>query len=93
MEETIKVQEAPTDSDGEGKIRTSAYLKCSTPTPFFFFFFDIYFTVIWYMQVLFPAEMREEEDFEPYIPEDQEAEAAHNRKMAQRIQMAILHVI
>ena len=42
------------------------------------------------MQILSPTEVREEEDFEPYIPEDQEAEAAHNRKMAQRIQMAII---
>ena len=42
------------------------------------------------MQILSPTEVGEEEDFEPYIPEDQEAEAAHNRKMAQCIQMVIL---
>ena len=42
------------------------------------------------MQILSPIEVGEEEDFEPYIPEDREAEAACNRKMAQRIQMAIL---
>ena len=42
------------------------------------------------MQILSPTEVGEEEDFKPYIPENQEAEAAHNRKMAQCIQMEIL---
>ena len=42
------------------------------------------------MQILSPTEVREEEDFKPYIPENREAEAAHNRKMAQCIQMEIL---
>ena len=44
-----------------------------------------------YMQILSPTEVgEEEEDFEPYIPQDREAETACNRKMAQHIQMAIL---
>ena len=34
LEETVKVQEPHIDSDDEGKVRTSAYLKCS---PFFLF--------------------------------------------------------
>ena len=42
------------------------------------------------MQILSPTEAGEEEDFEPYISEDREVEAACNRKTAQRIQMAIL---
>ena len=42
------------------------------------------------MQILSLTEARVEEDFEPYIPEEREAEAAHNRKMAQCIQMMIL---
>ena len=33
---------------------------------------------------------KEEEDFEPYISEDREIEAAHNRKTAQCIQTVIL---
>ena len=88
LEETIKVQEPHIDSDDEGKVRTSAYL---TYSPFFIlFFFFVYFTIILYMQILSLTEAREEEDFEPYIPEEREAEAAHNRKMAQCIQMMIL---
>ena len=42
------------------------------------------------MQILSPTEVGEEEDFEPYISEDQEVKAAHNRKTAQCIQTAIL---
>ena len=43
------------------------------------------------MQTLSPTEAgEEEEDFEPYIPEDREAEAPCNRKMAQCIQTVIL---
>ena len=42
------------------------------------------------MQILSPTEEGEEEDFEPYISEDWEAEVACNRRTAQHIQMAIL---
>ena len=42
------------------------------------------------MQILYPTEVGEEEDFEPYISEDREVEAAHNRKTAQCIQTVIL---
>ena len=79
MEETIKAKEPHTDSDNEGKIRISVL-----PPPFFIY------TVILHMQILSPTEVGEEEDFEPYISEDREVEAARNRKTAQCIQTAIL---
>ena len=78
------MQEPHTDSDNEGKIRISVPPFCC------FILLSFFFTVILYMQILFPTEAGEEEDFKPYISEDQEAEAAYNRKTTQHIQMAIL---